>query len=88
MNLFTVAKHPIGKYLKARRKKLGISQIDLAKRAHISPQFLGHVEAGLIGCPENLLKFLVRELKIQNLEIQKILSRAAITNIKKFLDEK
>lgn len=76
MNLLNIKKVEIGKQIRKYRCHLGLAQTRLAKKLKVSPQFLGHIEKGKIGCPENILKILIQELGLNKKEIKKIFQDA------------
>jgi transcriptional regulator with XRE-family HTH domain len=73
MNLLSLARQPLGKYIKNQRNRLGITQIKLAASMNVTPQFMGHIENGIIGCPEELLKMLIKKLNLKEPVVKKIL---------------
>ena len=61
----------IGYKIKTRRRKLGVSQVDLSKKLSISPSYLNLIESGKRKINVDLLLKLANELNIEISDISK-----------------
>jgi transcriptional regulator with XRE-family HTH domain len=52
-----------GSYIKAARERLGLTQVELARRARITPRTVANIEAGRHAPHPNTLKSIKRALK-------------------------
>ena len=67
----------IGHKIKTKRRKLGVSQVDLSKKLSISPSYLNLIESGKRKVNVDLLLKLAEELNIELTDI----SRKTDTNL-------
>ena len=61
----------IGHKIKVKRRKLGVSQVDLSKKLSISPSYLNLLESGKRKVNVDLLLKLAEELNIEISDISK-----------------
>ena len=61
----------IGHKIKTKRRKLGVSQVDLSKKLFISPSYLNLIESGKRKINVDLLLKLANELNIEISDISK-----------------
>jgi transcriptional regulator with XRE-family HTH domain len=52
-----------GSYIKAARERLGLTQVELARRARITPRTVANIEAGRHAPHPNTLKSIKRALE-------------------------
>ncbi len=72
-----MARKMIGLYFLEQRESLGISQAELASVLGFSAQFMGRIEKGDVGTPEDALVKAVSFLELEPARLRKIYNYAA-----------
>ena len=77
----------IGYKVKAKRRKLGVTQVDLSKKLSISPSYLNLIESGKRKINVDLLLKLTNELNIEISDISKKIDTNLYQNIMDLLGD-
>ena len=77
----------IGYKIKTKRRKLGVSQLDLSKKLSISPSYLNLIESGKRKINVDLLLKLTNELGIEISDISKKADTNLYQNLMDFLGD-
>jgi transcriptional regulator with XRE-family HTH domain len=76
----------LGKYLKERRKELGMTQQQVCDHFGFTCQFYGKIEMGAAPCPAYILKELVVILRLKHSKMKKIFIKSAEMEVNHLFD--
>jgi transcriptional regulator with XRE-family HTH domain len=78
----------LGRFLKERRLRAGLRQVDVARKIHCHNQFISNIERGVCGAPLKILKSMMKIYSVNLEEIIKLIIAEQEVFLKKYLGEK